>query len=30
MHANQLLYSAKPGRIEPSDQFAVKRTDDGY
>ena len=30
MHANGLLDSAKPGHIEPTDQSAVKKTDDGY
>ena len=29
-HANRLLGSAKPGRIEPSDHSAVKKTDDCY
>ena len=30
MCANQLLGSAKPGHIEPSDRSAAKKTDDGY
>jgi len=30
MCANKLLDSAKPGHIEPSDQSAAKKTDDGY
>jgi len=30
MHTNRLLDSAKPGHIEPSNQPAAKKTDDGY